>query len=80
MSKTIELEAGTRQTDVEAGQCDYAREYDTIKEARARAKYLISGEYARNHAPDPVPVFRYARIMVDGECAYDFYARGYQGE
>lgn len=78
--KLIEMEAATSQRDVEDGQCDYYQRCDTIKEAQCRAKYLISGDYARHMAPDPVPVFRYARIMVDGECRHDYFAKGYNGE
>jgi len=88
MNKRIELLAGRTQKDVVDMQCDYAQEFDSIKEAKrklefvpegkGKERYLFSSEYQRIvEASEPL---RYAQIIVDGECLYDYFAKGYNGE
>ena len=77
--KVIELEVADTQTNVERGQCDICETFDTIKEARARAKLWLDPEFYRR-ASETDNVMRYARIMVNGECLYDFFAKGYCGD
>jgi hypothetical protein len=75
--KRIEVLAGRTQKDVLDEQCDvYEDHFDSIKEAKARVKRIMSRDYRQLvEKNDPI---RYAR--VDGECLYDFFAKGYYGE
>ena len=76
--KKIEILAARTQTDVLNHQCDIVEDSDTIKEAKARIKRFMSKEW-QQMAEMSEPI-RYAQIMVDGECLYDFFAKGYNGE
>ncbi len=64
------LEAATTQEKVESGQCDLIQEFDSIKEAKLRAKYVLTENFAQNN--EMKEKFGYARIMVDGECRADY--------
>jgi hypothetical protein len=89
MNKRIELLAGRKQSDVLNRQCDLAEEHDTIKEAKARLRMVPNGKGKRERylfsksyqdlieASEPLG---YAQIVVDGECLYDYFAKGYNGE
>jgi hypothetical protein len=87
--KTIELLAGRTQTDVLDHQCDICETYDTIKEAKRRLEFVPNGKGQKERylfsssyqllieASEPM---RYAQILVNGECIYDYFAKGYNGE
>lgn len=81
--KTYHVEAGHTQRQVEDCQCDVVDKYDTLKEAKRRAKYLLTDEAQRTfEMSEPL---RYARITLNGElqngcCIEDFFRKGYYGE
>lgn len=51
---------------------------ETIKEAKKRAKYLLTEDYQRlGEMSEP---FKYAQVVGDGDVLYEFYAPGYNGE
>ena len=77
--RRIEVLAGRTQKDVLDEQCGvYEDRFDSIKEAKARVKRIMSRDYQQLvEMNDPI---RYAQIRVDGECLYDFFAKGYNGE
>jgi hypothetical protein len=77
--KRIEVLAGYTQTDVLDGNIGVSYDYfDTIKEAKAEAKYLLTEDYRLiGEMSEP---FKYAQVLVNGECLYDFFAKGYNGD
>jgi hypothetical protein len=78
MSKQIEIQAAQTQTQVLEQQSDFVEVEDTIKEAKARVKRITSKEWQElTEMSEPI---RYAQILVDGECLYDYFAKGYNGE
>ena len=78
-TKECILEVADTQANVERGSCDFWERFDTIKEAKERARNLLNPEFYQRLS-ESSGVMRYARIMVDGECLYDFFAKGYNGE
>lgn len=68
----IVLESAETQERVEARECTVWEDYfDTMADAKRRAKYVISDDYKRSaELSQPLG---YARIMGDGECVYDFF-------
>jgi hypothetical protein len=80
--KTIELYAShtyrqviNRDRDL---QCTFGENYfDSIKEAKARLKRIMSEDYRiSSEMSEPI---RYGQIVVNGECVYDCFAKGYNG-
>ena len=71
--------ADRTQKDVLDEHCDvYEDRFDLIKEAKAHVKRIMSRDYQQLvEMNNPI---RYAQIRVDGECLYDFFAKGYNGE
>lgn len=59
------VEAATTQEDVENGKCDVIDRCDPLKEAKARAKYLLSDVYQK--ITEMSSSFGYARILKNGE-------------
>ena len=48
------------------------------KKPKARVKRIMSRDYQQLvEMNDPI---RYAQIRIDGECLYNFFAKGYNGE
>ena len=78
MSKQIEIRAAQTQTQVLEHQCDVVEDCDTLKEAKARIKRLLSPEW--NAMAEMSTPIRYAQIVVNDECHSDFFAKGYNGE
>lgn len=70
--KKIEVHAASSQQAVLDHQCDEVRECDTIKEAKEHAKYCLTPRFAKANECQPM---RYAQVVVDGECAYDYFAK-----
>ena len=78
MNKNISIEAAQTQSQVLNGQCDFVESCDSIKEAKARVKRIMSADWqALTEMSEPI---RYAQILVNGECIYDYFAKGYNGE
>lgn len=72
------IEAAVTQQQVEDGQCDCSDKCYSVKEAKDRAKYLLSDTYA-NMAELHNPM-GYARILKNGEldngaCVADFFRK-----
>lgn len=76
--KYYAVEAAHSQRQVEDGQCDVVDRCDTLKEAKARAKYLLSDEaQASFEMSEPLA---YARILLNGElddgcCVADYFRK-----
>lgn len=78
MKKKIEVRAARSQRDVLNHECDIVDEFDTIAEAKRKAKHYLSDEYQRLiEASEPM---RYAQVVVSGECVVDYFRKGYRGE
>ena len=78
MHKEITIEAAHTQTDVLNHQCDVVESCDSIKDAKAIVERIMSKDWqAMAEMSEPI---RYAQILVDGECVYDYFAKGYNGE
>ena len=77
-NKLIEAVAGYTQTNVLDGNINYSRECETIKEAKAEAKRYLTEDY--RILAEASETMRYSQVLVDGECLYDYFAKGYQGE
>jgi hypothetical protein len=63
---TYIVEAAHTQDDVEAGECVVYDDYcETLKEAKARTKYLLTDEYQRiGEMSEP---FGFSQVLRDGE-------------
>lgn len=77
--KKIEIRAATTQGAVLDCQCDIIYEVDTIKEAKERAKYYVSGRHEKYLGADAGEPMRYAQVTVNGECHSEFFKEGYNG-
>lgn len=76
--KNIEVRAARTQTAVLNHQCDIVDSFDTIGEAKRKAKHYLSDEYQRViESSEPM---RYAQVVVNGECLYDYFRKGYKGD
>lgn len=77
--KHIEVIAARTQRAVEDKQGDVAFDYfDTIGEARRKAKHYLTDEYQRtSEASEPL---NYAQVCVNGECVADYFRKGYNGD
>lgn len=77
-TKQIEVRASKTQSQVLNHQCDIVDSFDTISEAKKRAKYYLSDDYQRViESSEPI---RYAQVVVDGQCVADYFRKGYNGE
>lgn len=73
MRKEIEVRAATTQQRVLDGKCDIVDSFDTIREAKARAKYYLTDEYQRVvEAAEPL---KYAQVVVDDGCVADYFRK-----
>lgn len=79
--KKILLLAAKNESDVIDRQCDIVYEYDSIKEAKERAKYYVSGDYEKYLGADAdgLEPIRDARIEVNGDVHSEYYKKGYAG-
>lgn len=76
--KTIEVRASKTQSDVLNHQCDIVDQFDTIAEAKRRAKHYLTDEYqAQIESSEPM---QYAQVVVNGDCLYDYFRKGYNAE
>jgi hypothetical protein len=76
---TYEVRAAQTQDAVLDGQCDVIEtHYETIKEAKARAKYLLTDEYAKASESEAGPL-AYAQVLKDGECVADYFRKATKG-
>lgn len=68
---------------VDDGQCDDVRPCDTIKEAKAFARYALDRKSAYQSSNEMTEPMNYARVMADetgyadNVCVADFFAKGY---
>lgn len=77
-TKQIEVRAAKTQSQVIDHQCDIVDSFDTIAEAKKRAKYYLTDDYQqRIESSEPM---RYAQVVVNGECVEDYFRKGYTGE
>lgn len=72
-TKQITVEAARTQLQVEAGQCDVVQDFDTVKEAKDRAKYYLTDEFRQ--ASEASERLGYARVLVDGNCVADYFGK-----
>lgn len=77
-TKQIEVRAAKSQQQVLDHQCDIVDQFDTIGEAKKRAKYYLTDDYQRIiESSEPM---RYAQVVVNGECVADYFRKGYNGD
>lgn len=77
-TKTIEVRAAKTQAAVLNHQCDIVVQFDTIAEAKRKAKYYLTDDYQRViESSEPI---RYAQVVVNDVCEFDYFRKGYQGE
>lgn len=70
-NKIIEVRAARSQEDVLNHQCDIVDQFDTIAEAKRKARYYLTDEYQQViEASEPM---RYAQVVVNDECLYDYF-------
>ena len=69
--RKIIVKAARTQEYVENGQCDVVFEFDTLKEARTRAKYYLSDDYRRTS--ESSERLGYSAVFVNGECVNDYF-------
>jgi hypothetical protein len=70
ITKKIEVRAAHTQEAVLNHQCDIVDEFDTIGEAKKKAKHYLTDDYQRTiESSEPM---RYAQVVVNGECLYDY--------
>lgn len=72
--KTIFVLAGESQEDVLNGQCSVSHECDTVKEARDRAKYVLTDAFQQSC--EMARPLGYSQVVVNGECRYDYFRKG----
>ena len=73
-SKQIKVVAFQTFEDYEQHRgCVVDYEYDTVKQAKDRAKYMLTDRYqAAAEAAEPL---RYAQVTVGGEVRHDFFRK-----
>lgn len=77
-TKRIEVRAGYTQSAVLNDECDVVNEFDTIGEAKRKAKYYLTDEY--QHVIESSRPMQYAQVVVNGECLCEYWRKGYNGE
>jgi hypothetical protein len=76
--RKIEVRAARTQSAVLNHQCDVVEEFDTIGLAKRYARYYLTDTYQTViESSEPM---RYAQVVVDSECLYDYFRKGYNGE
>jgi hypothetical protein len=71
--KIIEVHAGRNQEEVLNRQCEVVQQFDTIAEAKKKAKYYLSAEYQKYcEASEPL---RYSQVVVNGDCVADYFSK-----
>lgn len=65
MTKRIEVRAARTQQDLLDHECDVVVEFDTIGEAKRKAKYYLTDEY-QQRIESSVPMC-YAQVVVNDE-------------
>lgn len=74
MKRTIAVLAAESQTVLEHSGAAVSFEFDTIREAKERAKYYLTEEYrVRSEASERLG---YSQVVVDGECVADYFGKG----
>lgn len=76
--KHIEVRAARTQTAVLNHSCDAVQTCDTIGEAKRLARHYLTDDYQRLcEMSEPL---QYAQVVVNDQCLYDFFRKGYNGE
>lgn len=74
--KTIEIRVASSQEAVLNHQCDIVENhFDTIKEAKEKAKYYVSGDYEKYLGDDASEPMRYAQVWVNDELVQDYFKK-----
>lgn len=68
----IEVLVARSQEQFEKLGPDFGTEEDTVKKAKARAKYYLTKEYQA--VAESSERYGYAQVIADGQCIYDFHA------
>lgn len=77
MNKNITVIVARSQDDFDRLGYDFDHDgFCTLKEAKARAKYYLTKEYAQ-HAQEDLNAepYGYAQVLVNGECVWDMSTR-----
>ncbi len=71
---TITVRVYAKQEDVRAYGCELEySHFDTLKEAKEKAKYYLTEDYRRSsEASDRLG---YSQVLKDGKCIYDYFAK-----
>ncbi|HXJ37825.1 MAG TPA: hypothetical protein VNH18_01030 [Bryobacteraceae bacterium] len=69
--KTITVVAAASQVELERHGADVEQHFDFVKDAKAYARNLMTDEYHRSS--EATTRLGYTQVLVDGECAYDFF-------
>lgn len=72
-AKRIEVLAAVRQDLLDSRGADVDQTFDTIGEAKRKAKYYLTEEFMRSC--ETTIRMGYSQVVVNGECLYDFFAR-----
>jgi len=76
--KTIEVRAARTQSAVLNHQCDVVQSFERIGDATKYAKRCLTDEY--QHSGEASEPLQYAQVVVNDECLYDYFRKGYRGE
>lgn len=71
MSKEIKVLAADSQDEMERRGAEIEFSFDTVKEAKERAKYYLTEEYRR--VSESSRRLGYAQVLVNGTCVADFF-------
>jgi len=71
--KKITVAVAETQSDMDRIGPQWEDEFDTIKQAKAKAQYFLTEEY--RNVIETTTVYGYAQVRVNGECLYDFFGR-----
>lgn len=74
--KSISVIVARSQAEFEQNGYDFDQDgFCTLKEAKARAKYYLTREYAQHVQEDnSATPYGYAQVCVNGECVWDMEA------
>ena len=73
VKRVIEVRAAYSQGAVLNHECDIVDEFDTIGEAKRKAKYYLTDDYQR--VIESSRPMTYAQVVVNGECVADYFRK-----
>jgi len=71
--KVITVQAAVNQYALESNGADVEYDVDTTLEAKYRGRYYCTRDYMRDC--ESTVRLTYARVLVNGECVWDYFAR-----